>query len=358
MTLRFLLPFFFVSIGVFCFSGCVVEELPNCGNGILDGNEECDDGNLENGDGCNSHCVLETALGDSDAAGQDGDTVQDDPAVTDAVGDDVADTASADKDTTVDMDDDETPDTAVDTETMPDQDIPCGNGTVDTGELCDGNQTFCSELTDGEKIGVADCNEYCNGWDTSTCTDGPQVATMEAIAYSASYIYPDIAGVEANQTPATYGTAAFRATVTINSSTYYIPHNQADNHLIPAIVADNMVLVLQNSYAGNSFTLPYVMLGMAQSSVTTGASLEAGISSSYEANFLVFDNTVDPANSDYDCVILVGFGMLDISQANLTLGSTGRLSFTSDNMRLYLPSQTPDGDMQSEITASGFAICQ
>ena len=31
-----------------------------CGNGIVeDSHEECDDGNLENGDGCNSKCATE-----------------------------------------------------------------------------------------------------------------------------------------------------------------------------------------------------------------------------------------------------------------------------------------------------------
>ena len=33
-----------------------------CGNGIVeDPHEECDDGNLENGDGCNSKCATEAA---------------------------------------------------------------------------------------------------------------------------------------------------------------------------------------------------------------------------------------------------------------------------------------------------------
>jgi len=33
-----------------------------CGNGILEIDEECDDGNTANGDGCNSNCNLETGL--------------------------------------------------------------------------------------------------------------------------------------------------------------------------------------------------------------------------------------------------------------------------------------------------------
>ncbi len=33
--------------------------LHGCGDGILDGQEECDDGNLDDGDGCSMRCVLE-----------------------------------------------------------------------------------------------------------------------------------------------------------------------------------------------------------------------------------------------------------------------------------------------------------
>lgn len=31
-----------------------------CGNGIIEGEEECDDGNIDNGDGCSAQCLLET----------------------------------------------------------------------------------------------------------------------------------------------------------------------------------------------------------------------------------------------------------------------------------------------------------
>ena len=30
-----------------------------CGNGVLDGDEECDDGNLNDNDGCNKWCKLD-----------------------------------------------------------------------------------------------------------------------------------------------------------------------------------------------------------------------------------------------------------------------------------------------------------
>ncbi len=39
---------------------------PYCGNNILDAEEECDDGNLNNGDGCSSNCEIEECIFDAD----------------------------------------------------------------------------------------------------------------------------------------------------------------------------------------------------------------------------------------------------------------------------------------------------
>ena len=48
--------------------------IPVCGNTIKEGDEECDDGNLTNGDGCSSGCVLECGDGVVDGDGSDGYT--------------------------------------------------------------------------------------------------------------------------------------------------------------------------------------------------------------------------------------------------------------------------------------------
>jgi len=46
-----------------CSGVCVIEQLskpnPGCGNGILESNEQCDDGNRREGDGCSALCKLE-----------------------------------------------------------------------------------------------------------------------------------------------------------------------------------------------------------------------------------------------------------------------------------------------------------
>lgn len=46
-----------VSCTDFVYSGCVY---PFCGDGIVNGSEQCDDGNTSNGDGCSSSCSTET----------------------------------------------------------------------------------------------------------------------------------------------------------------------------------------------------------------------------------------------------------------------------------------------------------
>lgn len=46
------------SSGTECFS-CIKEEESLCGNGVIEDNEECDDGNTKNGDGCDAKCRRE-----------------------------------------------------------------------------------------------------------------------------------------------------------------------------------------------------------------------------------------------------------------------------------------------------------
>ena len=41
-----------------CSSSCALEQ--NCGDGVVNPGEECDDGNWDDGDGCSSNCTIET----------------------------------------------------------------------------------------------------------------------------------------------------------------------------------------------------------------------------------------------------------------------------------------------------------
>ena len=66
-----------VTTGWHCTASCVLEQngqggWPECGNGYVESGEQCDDGNLINGDGCSASCVAEGGggngpIGPSDA---------------------------------------------------------------------------------------------------------------------------------------------------------------------------------------------------------------------------------------------------------------------------------------------------
>ena len=49
-----------------CSMSCQIEHYPpnTCGNGILERNEACDDGNLLNGDGCSQYCDVTVQCSD------------------------------------------------------------------------------------------------------------------------------------------------------------------------------------------------------------------------------------------------------------------------------------------------------
>jgi cysteine-rich repeat protein len=44
-----------------CTNSCTIRDLAFCGDGEMDGGEECDDGNTDDGDGCSASCELEPA---------------------------------------------------------------------------------------------------------------------------------------------------------------------------------------------------------------------------------------------------------------------------------------------------------
>ena len=54
------------------------------------------------------------------------------------------------------------------------QEVKCGNGKLDPGEKCDGtllNNATCSSLVGYGSTGALKCNDTCSGYDTSACTE-------------------------------------------------------------------------------------------------------------------------------------------------------------------------------------------
>ncbi len=45
----------------------------------------------------------------------------------------------------------------------------CGNGKIESPEICDGNKTPCNALLPEKPVGEATCNSDCKAWDTTSC---------------------------------------------------------------------------------------------------------------------------------------------------------------------------------------------
>jgi cysteine-rich repeat protein len=108
----------FVGIAIAMLSACVIEEdgahdCSRCGDGVVDVDEKCDDGNIYDGDGCSSTCAIEPRCGDgmvtSGELCDDGNAVDGDQCESDC--------------------------------TLP----VCGNGIVDQGEVCDDGNASASD---------------------------------------------------------------------------------------------------------------------------------------------------------------------------------------------------------------------
>jgi cysteine-rich repeat protein len=82
-----------------CSATCRIE-VPECGDGTVDPGEECDDGNTDDADGCSADCLIECVDPDLDAVCADVDNCPDDsnPEQDDADGDGVGDVCDDDDD--------------------------------------------------------------------------------------------------------------------------------------------------------------------------------------------------------------------------------------------------------------------
>jgi cysteine-rich repeat protein len=121
-----------------------------CGNGILEGEEECDDGNNENGDGCTGYCTLE-----ENATCGDGELNP---------GEECDDGNNENGDGCNAICEIERPET-------------CGDGVIDPGEECDGDDLGAATCANqGNYVGgILECTIYCtldfSGCWTDSCNE-------------------------------------------------------------------------------------------------------------------------------------------------------------------------------------------
>lgn len=158
-----------------CNASCETEIAATCGDGILHASEQCDDANVTSGDGCSSSCTLESpyspacgnSILDSDEACDDGNTSN---------GDGCSSTCKIELsggicgDGTLNLheecdDGNATNGDGCSSSCAIEWDLPlCGNGTIDSGtsEECD----------DGNNANLDGCNQYCKN-EYSSPTPGP-----------------------------------------------------------------------------------------------------------------------------------------------------------------------------------------
>ena len=129
-----------------CSADCASDE--SCGNGVMDPGELCDDGNSDNGDGCSAGCDSDESCGNGVVDFGVGERCDDGNATG-------GDGCSADCTS----------------------DESCGNGVVDAGESCDDGNTAPGDGCDASCASEActapaDCDDGnpCNG--DETCTGG------------------------------------------------------------------------------------------------------------------------------------------------------------------------------------------
>lgn len=167
------------------------EVQPLCGNGTVNTNEECDDGNLTNGDGCAADCTIEPFCGDHELS--EGETCDDGNNTN-------GDGCSAECQ-------DEVPGEE------------CGNGIVETGEECDGPdsaeggcETDCT-LSPFCGDGVVDPGEECDDKNNVTGDGCSSTCRNEA---GISFL---LGGFGCSLAPAVAGGAGFASSVGLMAGT-------------------------------------------------------------------------------------------------------------------------------------------
>jgi cysteine-rich repeat protein len=131
-----------------CSATCQTEFNTKCGNGQLDGNEQCDDGNTASGDGCSADCMVENGY---DCIGSPSTCTVIPPACGDGIvnGDEECDDGN-----------------------MADGDGCSATCQIETGFTCSGAHSVCTPLCGN---GALDPNEQCdagaaaNAYCTATC---------------------------------------------------------------------------------------------------------------------------------------------------------------------------------------------
>lgn len=175
-----------------------------CGNGMLEGSEECDDGNRTANDGCASDCTLEcgdgtvtgaelcdTAIAAGDPGACPADCDDGDACTTDSLTGADCSAECVHGDITVPTDGDGCCPPGADSSTDADCGVVCGNGVLEVGETCDtaiaaGDPGACpTDCDDGiactaDALTGAECTAACENVEITAPMSGDGCCPMGA----------------------------------------------------------------------------------------------------------------------------------------------------------------------------------
>ena len=183
---------------------------------------------------------------------------------------------------------------------------------------------------------------------------------MPAASFEVEYLYN---GVEefnygANQGNELWNQPIFKTSIDLGTDTYYIPHSLANVHWLAGFYDSQAVQFVQQSYYvpdeyTSQFSYPYVVMGSLKTATVNGAVLNIGIKDSNEVNLIVVEYM-----NEAECVMLAGYGTLTVNSVNLVPGDAGDFTFTTSKIDLYLPKETPEGNVIADVQNAGWPVCQ
>ena len=157
-----------------------------------------------------------------------------------------------------------------------------------------------------------------------------------------SYLQAHMSGIQ--MTPAFTGS--------YTSANAAIPPGGAQTLALAIHFAPNGLGVLQQSGQGQTVVAPMIQFMFASDVVASGP-VDVGLEQTSGAMLLV----MDPVGANDACVAAIGIGQVQVTQAqNTNAADGGQLAFNGSNIALYHPSDTPYGNIETEL-AQQIAVC-
>ncbi len=289
-----------------------------CGNGKLETDEECDDGNTVSSDGCDANCKKETTINPVCGNGKietgeecdDGNTISGDGC-----------DANCKKETTINP--------------------VCGNGKVETGEECDDGNTVSGDGCDAncKKETTTGSGVYgtLSGAGTFSGTlDGAKLSDEDyKKAHSSNIVMSSVFN-------GIYGSSKTIPAQVAGSQTFALAiHQAAKGSNPPALI------VLQQTQANDGVVNPIVQMSFPSDNLKAGETFSLNPTKQGSVSLTILNST----DSQSSCLLAIAWsGTVTVIKANNTTATDGgSLQFTAKDIKFYYPKETPLGDVSSQL---------